>query len=98
MYISRLVPRMTDNGKLTGSQLHSFATVMVFEPVVEGEPAPGNPLRISLLVNEQAAFAAVRLKRVMLAHNHFQLSVSIEVSNGNGMRGTDLVEDVHVEL
>src|ERR1700733_2785547 len=52
MDISRLIPPMTDNGKLTGTQFDDFATVMVFEPVVDGKSAPGNPLGISLLVNE----------------------------------------------
>ena len=97
MNVTRLVPGVTDDRKLTGAQFHGLATIMVFEPIVHEEPAPGNSLGISLLVNEEAAFTAVRFKRVVLTYNHFELSIPIQVGNGNGMRGTDLVDDVHIE-
>src|SRR5271156_5734196 len=98
MDVSRLVPGVTDDRNLAGAQFHSLGAVMVFKPVVHGKPAPANPLGIHLLVNEQAAFTPVWFKRVVLTHDHFQLPIPIQVSNGNGMWRTDLVDDVHLEL
>ena len=98
MNVTWLVPGVADDGKLTGAQFHRLGAIMVFEPIVHREPAPADPLGISLLVNEQAAFTAVRFKGVVLAHDHFQLTVPIQISHGYGMRRTDLVDDVHLEL
>ena len=44
-------PTVTDDGQLAGAGLYCFGTVMVLEPVVDGETAPGNPVRIGLLVH-----------------------------------------------
>ena len=81
MDVGWLHPTVTNDGQLSGAPLYRFGTVMVLEPVVDGKPAPGNPLRIGLLVRKQAAFAAVRLKGIVLADDHLLLSVSVQVCN-----------------
>src|ERR1700753_180614 len=98
MNVGWLNPPVTDDCHLPRDKLDDFGTVVVLEPVVYREPAPGNSLRIRLLINQQAAFAAIGLEGIMLAHDDFHLSISIQICNRDGMGRTNLVDDVQVKF
>src|ERR1700761_1340785 len=84
--------------RIPSIQLHHFCAVVVFKSIVERKPSPRDPMRIGLLIRVQAALAAIGLKWIMFAHDHFQLAVTIQIGHCNRVRRAHPVDDVYFEL
>src|ERR1035438_1163617 len=97
MHIRLLHPAVTYDGYLSGAQFHHLCAIVMFEPVVDREAAPGDSLGVGLLVDIQPAFAAVRMERIVLANYNLRFAISVYISNADGVRGTNSVNKVHVK-